>query len=386
MGETGAKKEAENQRQKRDIRGWVKRHKSIAIPAVMIIILGALLLGQEVVTSWVHWTLRADNPHALLIPDAADAVVRIRMHRISQREKSNAINRWRTAATATKSGGIDVTTMISEWTGHTVDDATIGKWVGANATMFWSEGGAGVIVDARDEAAAQKWIASQPDGGWESWMTGGRVYLAENADTRKTVEATTETGSRTSISASSDFIRARNSHDMRGADIELFWRWRAENDEWTERIAAPLDCAKTGWVSGRARIDDDGIKVQATCPMPTRPRRPTPIDGDITWTGPGAADTTTVVTTFPTSWEQIRERAGSSSPGSGQLVEPLRAAIGDDVESERVLLEATRGQARIDINRKDGTWKVTAPLQNGKSRQAMDALAAMARAIGGRWG
>ena len=293
---------------------------------------------------------------------------------------------------------------------HNVDDATIGKWVGANATLFWIEAGAGIIVDARHEAEAENWIASQADGEWESWIAGGRVYLAENSEARKTVEATTESGNLTSISASSDFIRARNSHDVRGADSELFWRWRAANDEWTEKIAAPLarlyakfkkgngcphsgatrraagagrfftvgsyprrlrtpdrfyhplsivlvrsakkcvksslDCAKTGWLSGQAQVSKDGIKVQPTCPMPTRPWRPTTIDADIASSKSRGPDPTTVVTTFSTSWEQIA----------------------DELESERLLLEATGGQARIDINRKDGTWKVTAPLQNGKSK------------------
>ena len=216
--------------------------KSVVIPAAIVMLLGAGLTARNTIYQWIDWNYRTNNPHAILIPDGSDVIVTMDLARLRDQNARDAINGWRHRATTNRDAN-DIAIALSDWTGREFAHAEIEAWVGRRLTIFTGHWGNGVLSEARDAATATTWLEKGDDGQWTGWVSEEKVWLAQNAETESAIRETNAHGQRTSASAASDYRRANESHTMKGAQVEIFARWRAVPEPWRERLTTVMDGA-----------------------------------------------------------------------------------------------------------------------------------------------
>ena len=365
-------------------RKWTRR--SVVIPAAIIILLGAGLTGRNAIYQWVDWNYRNENPHAILIPDGSDVIVTVDLARLRDQNARDAINEWRHRAT-TNRGAEDIAIALSDWTGREFADAEIEAWVGRRLTIFTGQWGSGVVSEAREPATATTWLERGDDDQWTGWVSEEKVWLAQNAETESAIRETNAHGQRTSASAGSDYRRANEAHKMKGAQVEIFARWRAVPEPWRERLTTVMDCAPDKWVSSRVRADESGLEAETICPAQQRRWRPRTLeetgvkasleraDGDL-W----------LITSHRTSWPEIIERIEKTSPGTGDLARAIQNALGEDEATQSGLLAQSAGVTTVTWREKPGVWTVKARLRADSEREAAQRLDRLAEELARKWG
>ena len=172
----------------------------------------------------------------------SDVIVTVDLSRLRDQNGTDAINGWRHRATTNRDAN-DIAIALSDWTGREFAHAEIEAWVGRRLTIFTGHWGNGVLSEARDAATATTWLEKGDDGQWTGWVSEEKVWLAQNAETESAIRETNAHGQRTSASAASDYRRANESHTMKGAQVEIFARWRAVPEPWRERLTTVMDGA-----------------------------------------------------------------------------------------------------------------------------------------------
>ena len=234
------------------------------IPLVIIVLLGGGLIARDAIYTWIDWNYRTENPHAELAPDSADLMVTIDLLRLRDPEVIDALNGWRQKVAAT-SGTEDVASAMSAWTGRDFSDDEIARWAGRRLTLMAGQWGAAIAIDVREENAALKWLEKAGDkNAWIGWLDEDVVWVTQPSAEEKIAE-TKRHSRRTTIATTADYRRAREAHEMKGAQAEIFVRRQQVPDPWKERLTTALDCAPNGWIGTRARADHDGLKAETVC-------------------------------------------------------------------------------------------------------------------------
>ena len=365
-------------------RRWTRR--SVVIPAAIIILLGAGLTGRNAIYQWVDWNYRTENPHAILIPDGSDVIVTVDLARMRDQNARDAINGWRHRAT-TNSDADDIAIALSDWTGREFADAEIEPWVGRRLTMFTGHWGSGVLIETREPATATTWLENGDDDQWTGWVSEERVWLAQNAETESAIRETNAHGQRTSASAGSDYRRASEAHTMKGAQVEIFARWRAVPEPWRERLTTVMDCAPSKWVSSRVRADESGLQAETICPAPQRQWRPRTLEEtSVTASLESASGDLWLITSHRTSWPEIIDRIENTSPPTAELARAIQNALGEGEPGLSGLLAQSAGVTAVTWRHRPEGWSVIAQLRAGTKAEAAQRLDTLAAEIAGKWG
>ena len=320
---------------KRATRTAQMRSKWTLIPLAIIIVLAAGLTGRNAIYTWIDWNYRTENPHAELVPDSADLMVTIDLARLRDPQVIDALNGWRQRVSGTERAD-DVTPTASRWTGHDFSDDAIARWAGRRMTLMSGPWGDAFAIDAREKTEALAWLERNNEG-WDGWLDGDIVWLA-NGEAAEQIAETKRYGLRTTIATTADYRRAREEHDMKGAQAEMFVRWRQVPQPWRERLTTAMDCAPNGWIATRVRADRDALRVQSVCRAPQRSWRAGRLAEakDGAWEIPERS-AVWFITSHPTSWQRIRERLEVGSPGSAELAGAVVGLLKSDDETSGLL-------------------------------------------------
>ena len=335
------------------------------IPLAVIVILGGGLIARDGIYTWIDWNYRTENPHAELVPDSADLMVTIDLSRLRDPAVVDALNGWRQKATAANETE-DAVAAMSEWTGRNFSDEKIAQWAGRRLTLMAGQWGAAIAVDVREKDLAVKWLEEAGNNAWIGWLDGDVVWIAETAAEERIAEAKRH-GLRATIATTADYRRAREAHAMKGAQAEIFARWRLVPEPWKERLTTALDCAPNGWIGTRVRADHEGLNAEAICRAPERTWRARTL-GDVTeptWEIPERS-AVWIVTTHPTDWQQLKSRLERASPSGAVLVDRTRQLIGD--EEDAGLLASTAGAALAGWDSEEMSIHAAARLGEGKKK------------------
>lgn len=358
--------------------------KWTVVPAVIIIVVGTALIGRDAIYTWIDWNYRTENPHAAMVPNTADLMVTIDLSRLRDPDTLDALNGWRQRATAAE-GSDDVTGALSAWTGRDFTDDAIRQWTGRRLTVIAGPWGAAIAMDARETERALEWLERSKESEWTGWLDSNVVWLAQDGAATKIAE-TKRYGLRTALATTADYRRAREAHTMKGAQAEIFVRWRQIPEPWKERLTSAMDCSPEGWIATRVRADGERVATESICRTPAREWRPRTIGeiGKTHWEIP-ASSAVWIVTAHSTGWGRLKTRLTSESGGASELAESVQRILEGEGE-QRGLLAMTAGAAMIGWDSRAMRFHAQATMEKSREEETKAALDAITAEIAGQWG
>lgn len=354
------------------------------IPLAIIVLLGSGLVARDAIHTWIDWNYRTENPHAEFVPDSADLMVTMDLSRLRDPEVIDALNGWRQQASGTGETE-DVGSAVSAWTGRNFSDDAIGKFAGQRITLMSGPWGTVIAIDAREKQAALHWLEQSEDGGWTGWLEEDVVWLAQPEAAEKITE-TQRYGLRTTIATTADYRRAREAHELKGAQAEIFVRWRQVPEPWKERLTTALDCAPNGWIGTRVRADGNGLRTESICRSPERTwhaKKLGEVDGT-QWDIP-VKDDVWIVTSHANGWRELKDRLANQSPAAAELAGAAQVML-EAEENTEALLELTTGAALVGWDSEQMKIHAAARLREGQRVEAEEALDRITEEVAGQWG